>query len=108
MHEGSAADQSGCSLKKLIIIVTLFQCLSLDDMLEIFDIDHTVGADECTFKELCPALVQQATSGACRASDHEDHQDVEEKHLHVVKGGFLALSLLVPFNSQHVCSPQDS
>ena len=82
MYIGSAADQfHGCWLQKLLILNILLQFFSLDNMLEIFDIDHSVGADECAFKELCPALVQQATSGACKASDHEDHHDENEKHL---------------------------
>lgn len=45
-----------------------FQCYSLDDMLTVFDIDHSVGADEFDFKELCPAFIQQVKSGACKAS----------------------------------------
>lgn len=43
-----------------------FQCYSLDDMLTVFDIDHSVGADEFDFKELCPAFIQQVKSGACK------------------------------------------
>lgn len=106
MYIGSAAYQChGRWLQKLIVLITLFQCLSLDDMLEIFDIDHSVGADECAFKELCPALVQQATSGVCKASDHEDHHDVEEKHLHIKKGGFwLSLPLRHSFGSSQRAS----
>ena len=45
-----------------------FQCYSLDDMLTVFDIDHSVGADKFDFKELCPAFIQQVKSGACKVS----------------------------------------
>ena len=63
----------------------LFQCFSLDDLLAFFGIDHSVGVGACVFKELCPALIQQATSGACKAS-HQEHDVVKEKHLHIGKG----------------------
>ena len=45
-----------------------FQCYSLDDMLTVFDVDHSVGVDQFDFKELCPAFIQQAKSGACKES----------------------------------------
>ena len=37
-------------------------------MLTVFDVDHSVGADQFDFKELCPAFIQQAKSGACKES----------------------------------------
>ena len=37
-------------------------------MLTVFDVDHSVGADEFDFKELCPAFIQQVKSGACKES----------------------------------------
>lgn len=42
------------------------QCYSLDDMLTVFGVDHSVGADVFDFKELCPAFIQQAKSGHCK------------------------------------------
>ena len=70
----------------------LFQCFSLDDTLTIFGIDHSVGADACIFKELCPAFIQQAISGACKASNKEMNAE-EEKHKHIGKSRFI-LNLL--------------
>lgn len=52
-----------------------FQCYSLDDMLTVFDIDHSVGADKFDFKELCPAFIQQVKSGACAESDKPDNPE---------------------------------
>lgn len=40
-------------------------CYSLDDLLTIFDVDHSTGADRDDFQNLCPAFIQQAKSGAC-------------------------------------------
>ena len=37
-------------------------------MLTVFDVDHSVGADEFDFKELCPAFIQQVKSKACKES----------------------------------------
>jgi len=47
-------------------------------------VDHSVGVNTCVFKELCPAFIQQAKSGACKAS-HQEHDEVKEKHLHMGK-----------------------
>ena len=46
-------------------------------MLTVFDIDHSVGADEFDFKEICPAFIQQVKSGACKESG-ETKTDVDK------------------------------
>lgn len=46
-------------------------------MLTVFDVDHSVGADEFDFKELCPAFIQQVKSEACKHSD-ETEPDVDK------------------------------
>ena len=46
-------------------------------MLTVFDIDHSVGADEFDFKELCPAFIQQVKSEACKESG-ETKTDVDK------------------------------
>ena len=40
-------------------------------MLTVFDIDHSIGADDYDFKQLCPAFVQQAKSGACKQQSNQ-------------------------------------
>ena len=48
-------------------------------MLSIFGVDHEVGADMFDFKELCPAFIQQARSGAC--SKTNDTKPASEKNM---------------------------
>jgi len=36
-------------------------------MLTVFGIDHEVGANKDSFKELCPAFIQQMQSDSCTA-----------------------------------------
>ena len=56
------------------------QCYSLDDMLTVFDIDHSIGADDNDFKQLCPAFIQQAKSGACKQQSNQTNKTAE-KHM---------------------------
>ena len=55
------------------------QCYSLDDMLTVFDIDHSIGADDYDFKQLCPALIQQAKSGACKQQSNQTNKTAEKR-----------------------------
>ena len=58
-----------------------FQCYSVEDMLTVFHIDHSVGADSYDFKQLCPAFIQQAKSGACKAQSNKTTTTDKEKHM---------------------------
>ena len=49
-------------------------------MLTVFDIDHSIGADDYDFKQLCPAFVQQAKSRACKQQSNQPKTD-PEKHM---------------------------
>ena len=60
-------------------------------MLTVFDIDHSIGADDYDFKQLCPAFVQQAKSGACKQNQPktESHKDMGKSkctRVHVYTG----------------------
>jgi len=48
----------------------------------VFDIDHSIGADDYDFKQLCPAFIQQAKSGACK---QQSNQTKTEPHKHMGK-----------------------
>ena len=54
-----------------------FQCYSLDDLLTVFDIDHSIGADSYDFQQLCPAFIQQAKSGACKAQTTKKTEEAD-------------------------------
>ena len=49
-------------------------------MLTVFDIDHSIGADDYDFKQLCPAFIQQAKSRACKQQSNQTKAD-PEKHM---------------------------
>ena len=49
-------------------------------MLTVFDIAHSIGADDYDFKQLCPAFIQQAKSGACKQQSNQTKTD-PEKHM---------------------------
>ncbi|XP_068715372.1 metal cation symporter ZIP14-like isoform X2 [Montipora foliosa] len=67
-------------------------CYSLDDLLTVFDIDHSIGADSYDFQQLCPAFIQQAKSGACKA---QTTKKTEEADLGKVWGyGFAAVTII--------------
>ncbi|XP_022804173.1 zinc transporter ZIP12-like isoform X2 [Stylophora pistillata] len=68
-------------------------CYSLDDMLTVFDIDHTIGADQFDFKELCPAFIQQAKSGHCNEA-HKDTPETEKDMGKIWGYGFLAVTII--------------
>lgn len=51
------------------------QCYSPDDLLHIFDINENVGLNSKSFKEICPALVQQVVSKACLIKEHIEEKD---------------------------------
>ncbi|XP_068715370.1 zinc transporter ZIP12-like [Montipora foliosa] len=68
-------------------------CYSLDDLLTVFDIDHSIGADSYDFQQLCPAFIQQAKSGACKAQTLTKTE--EEANLGKVWGyGFAAVTVI--------------
>lgn len=48
----------------------ILQCFSGENLLDIYGIDHDAGIDEHTFHEICPALIQQLTSGVCVEESH--------------------------------------
>ena len=48
-------------------------------MLTVFDIDHSIGADDYDFKQLCPAFIQQAKSGACKQQSNQSNQSNQTK-----------------------------
>ena len=50
-------------------------------MLNVFDVDHSTGADSYDFQQLCPAFVQQATSGACNHAESHKTETGAEKDL---------------------------
>ena len=50
-------------------------------MLTVFHIDHSVGADRYDFKQLCPAFIQQAKSGACKDQSNKTTTTDKEKHM---------------------------
>ncbi|XP_033638692.1 zinc transporter ZIP12-like isoform X3 [Asterias rubens] len=47
-------------------------CFTIDELLETFGVNHSVGLTRQQFKEISPALIQQAVSDACA---HEEHTD---------------------------------
>ena len=47
-------------------------------MLTVFDIDHSTGADDYDFKQLCPAFIQQAKSGACKQQSNQTKKTNEK------------------------------
>jgi len=47
-------------------------------MLTVFDIDHSIGADDYDFKQLCPAFVQQAKSRACQQQSNQPKTKPEQ------------------------------
>ena len=53
-------------------------------MLTVFDIDHSIGADDYDFKQLCPAFIQQAKSGACKQQSNQN-QTKTDPHKHMGK-----------------------
>ncbi|XP_068715373.1 metal cation symporter ZIP14-like [Montipora foliosa] len=66
---------------------------SLDDLLTVFDIDHSIGADSYDFQQLCPAFIQQAKSEACKAQTTKKTE--EEANLGKVWGyGFAAVTII--------------
>ncbi|XP_068711714.1 metal cation symporter ZIP14-like [Montipora foliosa] len=68
-------------------------CYSLEDVLNVFDVDHSTGADSYDFQQLCPAFVQQATSGACNHA--ESHKTETEKDLLKIWGyGLVSVTLI--------------
>ncbi|XP_078381145.1 metal cation symporter ZIP14-like [Oculina patagonica] len=70
-------------------------CYSLDDMLTVFGIDHSVGADMREFKELCPAFIQQSKSGACKTSEKTKDEPEENTVPPAIWGyGFLAVTII--------------
>ena len=74
-----------------------FQCYSLDDMLTVFNINHSVGANMSDFKELCPAFIQQVKSGACKESDEiekEVHKDMGKSKFNSMQKGRKVLQKL--------------
>ncbi|XP_067022789.1 metal cation symporter ZIP14-like [Acropora muricata] len=54
-------------------------CYSLDDMLTVFDIDHSTGADIYDFQQICPAFIQQVTSEACKANQSHKSNSTPKK-----------------------------
>ena len=50
----------------------MLQCFTIDELLETFGVNHSVGLTRQQFKEISPALIQQAVSDACA---HEEHTD---------------------------------
>ncbi|CAH3145413.1 unnamed protein product [Porites lobata] len=69
-------------------------CYSVDQMLTVFDIDHSIGADDYDFKQLCPAFIQQAKSGACKQQSNQTKTH-PEKHMGEIWGyGFAAVSII--------------
>lgn len=50
-------------------------------MLTVFDIDHSVGADKYDFKQLCPAFIQQAKSGACKDQSNQTKKADTDKNM---------------------------
>ena len=51
-------------------------------MIDVFDVDRSTGADIYDFQQLCPAFLQQVTSGACNhAKSHKTENDVEKDML---------------------------
>ncbi|CAH3179512.1 unnamed protein product [Porites evermanni] len=75
-------------------------CYSVDEMLTVFDIDHSIGADDYDFKQLCPAFIQQAKSGACKQQSNQSNQSNQtktdpEKHMGKIWGyGFAAVTII--------------
>ncbi|XP_001641064.3 metal cation symporter ZIP14 isoform X2 [Nematostella vectensis] len=68
-------------------------CFTLDQMLEVFGIDHAIGASRLYFKELCPAFIQQAISGSCAAKASATKK--EDAEMAKVWGyGFLAVTII--------------
>ncbi|XP_038053148.1 metal cation symporter ZIP14-like [Patiria miniata] len=43
----------------------IHSCFSVDELFEIFDVNHSVGVTRQQFKELSPALIQQKIGDAC-------------------------------------------
>ena len=62
-------------------------------MLAVFDIDHSIGADDYDFKQLCPAFVQQAHSGVCK---QQSSQTKTEHHKDMGKSKYSCLLRLQP------------
>lgn len=84
-----------------------FQCYSLDDMLTVFDVDHSVGADTFDFKELCPAFIQQVKSGACKESgktETEVDKDMGKSKFNLLmqKGGKVPQNICVDISQNLV------
>ncbi|KAL9968331.1 hypothetical protein ACROYT_G026692 [Oculina patagonica] len=68
-------------------------CYSVDDMLTVFGIEHSVGADMYDFKELCPAFIQQSKSGACKESNEKNN--TTDKNMGKIWGyGFIAVTII--------------
>ncbi|XP_031556231.1 zinc transporter ZIP14-like isoform X2 [Actinia tenebrosa] len=68
-------------------------CFSLDSLLDVFSIDHSVGASKSSFTELCPALIQQVQSGSCTAKKSQTKSTVSD--LSKVWGyGFLSVTII--------------
>ncbi|KAL9964557.1 hypothetical protein ACROYT_G028213 [Oculina patagonica] len=70
-------------------------CYSLDDMLTVFGIDHSVGADMREFKELCPAFIQQTKSGACKESDKTKEDEPEKNTVSSAIWGYAFLAVTI-------------
>ena len=67
-------------------------------MLTVFDVDHSVGADTFDFKELCPAFIQQAKSGACTESSEtqpETEKDMGKSKFNVIIEGKEVLQIII-------------
>ncbi|XP_074622315.1 metal cation symporter ZIP14-like isoform X1 [Acropora palmata] len=78
------------------------KCYSLDDMLAVFGIDHSTGADRYDFQQICPAFIQQVTSEACKAD--QSHQSTSapmetEKHMGKIWGYGIAAVTVISLTS---------
>ncbi|XP_073236160.1 metal cation symporter ZIP14-like [Porites lutea] len=69
-------------------------CYSVDEMLTVFDIDHSIGADDYDFKQLCPAFVQQAKSGACKQQSNQPKTEPEKDMGKIWGYGIAAVTII--------------
>ncbi|XP_068708230.1 metal cation symporter ZIP14-like [Montipora foliosa] len=70
-------------------------CYSLEDVINVFDVDRSTGADIYDFQQLCPAFLQQATSGACNhVKSHKTENDVEKDMLKIWGYGLVSVTLI--------------